>query len=404
MRPTRISHRGLYNSNVVYAFVKISEPIRLRPNSEELADQMSRFKRVSGVYILSSADAHLHLSWSTNLERRLKRLLQLSYPGRGHGSEKLGDKIDAVDCWLAGSRLELSLILYNLAKKLYPDRYERFLKLRMPWFLVLTGRDAYPRLDVRNRITALFDEIWGPFPTRASAQEYEQNLLSLFQIRRCTDVLSPDPNHAGCIYGEMNQCLKPCQARVSAEEYEAETARVRAFLHTNGRSALAELSSARDLACEEMRFEEAAFVHKRMEKMKATAALRSPVAAEISRMNGVALTRSKVEGRCTLWPMFEGLWQDAITLDWLSGEALRSRPPSRDFSLDAQLRDLIETRLLAPRTDGDRAEELAIFSRWYHSSWRDGEWFPFRTGADLNYRKLVREVSKMAHSDVAPTS
>ncbi len=350
------------------------------------------------MYILSSAGVPLHLSWSTNLERRLKRLLQLSYPG----GEKIGDKIDEVEYWPAGSRLELSLVLYGLAKKLYPDRYEKFLKFRMPWFLGLTGRDAYPRLDVSNRISPRFDETWGPFPTRGAAQEYEQNVLSLFQIRRCTEVLAPYPDHPGCIYGEMNQCLKPCQAKVSAEEYEAETGRVREFLRTNGRSAAAGLSSARDRACENMQFEDAAFLHKRIEKVKATAALRPVVAGEIERMNGVALTRSRVEGEFMLWPMFEGLWQDAIPLDWLSNEALRSRPVARDFSLDAQLRDLIESRLLAPRREGDRGEEIALFSRWYHSSWRDGEWFPFRTGVDLNYRKLVREVSKMAHGEAGP--
>jgi hypothetical protein len=36
---------------------------------------------------------------------------------------------------------------------------------------------------------------------------------------------------------------------------------------------------------------------------------------------------------------------------------------------------------------------MAVFARWYYSSWRDGQWFPFLKLADLNYRKLVREIS-----------
>jgi excinuclease ABC subunit C len=64
-------------------------------------------------------------------------------------------------------------------------------------------------------------------------------------------------------------------------------------------------------------------------------------------------------------------------------------------SLDHELRERLSRHLAEPRTDGKRIEELALFSRWYYSSWRDGQWFPFRTLADLNYRRLVREISSL---------
>jgi hypothetical protein len=65
--------------------------------------------------------------------------------------------------------------------------------------------------------------------------------------------------------------------------------------------------------------------------------------------------------------------------------------------LDRQLREVFTRGLGKPRVSGNRTEELAIFSRWYYSSWRDGEWFPFDSLAGLNYRKLVRQLSKMAN-------
>ena len=34
-------------------------------------------------------------------------------------------------------------------------------------------------------------------------------------------------------------------------------------------------------------------------------------------------------------------------------------------------------------------------TRWYFSSWRDGDWFPFRGLEDLNYRRLVRGISNL---------
>jgi excinuclease ABC subunit C len=67
-------------------------------------------------------------------------------------------------------------------------------------------------------------------------------------------------------------------------------------------------------------------------------------------------------------------------------------------SLDQELRERLSDRLQCVCREGSRIEQLAIFSRWYYSSWRDGPWFPFRSLADLNYRKLVREISAMVKS------
>lgn len=364
--------------------MRIPPPLGLNTTAEGLTEQLAALQRVSGVYVLYAAGFPLHLSWSTNLARRLKRLLAPA------GS--LAGKIDSVQCWPTGSRLELNLLLYRLAKQIHPETYLRFLKLRIPWFVGLTGADPYPRLETINRFHPKFTALWGPFPARGAAQQYEDEVLSLFQIRRCTETLAPHPDHPGCIYGEMNQCLRPCQGAVTAAEYRGEAGRVGDFLASNGRAAMALLTSARDRACDQDEFEQAAQMHKRLEKMKATAALRDPVVADAKAFHGIALTRSTGAGRLLLWPMIAGLWQPPVSLELLED---RSRPKS----LDTQIRELLAGALSSIDSDGDRTEEIAVFSRWYHSSWRDGEWFPFESLAALNYRKLVRAVSKLAHAD-----
>jgi len=48
-----------------------------------------------------------------------------------------------------------------------------------------------------------------------------------------------------------------------------------------------------------------------------------------------------------------------------------------------------------PRSEGVRVEQIALLTRWYFSSWRDGDWFPFRGLEDLNYRRLVRGISNL---------
>ena len=55
----------------------------------------------------------------------------------------------------------------------------------------------------------------GRFEPRGAAELFENQFLDLFQIRRCQENLEPSPQHPGCIYGEMNRCLRPCQQVVS---------------------------------------------------------------------------------------------------------------------------------------------------------------------------------------------
>ena len=43
-----------------------------------------------------------------------------------------------------------------------------------------------------------------------------------------------------------------------------------------------------------------------------------------------------------------------------------------------------------------RVEQLAILSRWFYSSWRDGEMLIFDDWEKIPYRKLVNAISRVA--------
>jgi len=330
-----------------------------------------------------------HLGSSLNLRRRLTRLLVPSYTGLVSGFAKHFQKVAAVSCWPAGSRLEASLLTYQITREHFPGDYLQRLRLRLPWFVALANRDAFPRLEIVNRPTRRHSAAYGPFLSRDSAQRYEQELLGLFQIRRCTETLAPAPTHPGCIYGEMNQCLRPCQGAVSRDEYANEVLRLGDFLATNGKTTAAALATARERASAELDFEQAAQLHKRMEKVTAASACRDGAIAPHDKFNGLALARGVADGECRLWPMLQGYWQKPVIFQFSTLE-----PGAR--SLDRELRETLANALgSAALESGNRVEHLAVFSRWYYSSWRDGHWFPFQKLEDLNYRRLVREISNL---------
>jgi|UPI00036C55E9 hypothetical protein len=365
----------------------IPSPSVLDPHDPELPEQIQGIPKAPGVYLLAPRAGTPYLGWSSSLPRRLSRLL--SHAGDASGRlSKVRQNLSAIQFWLTGSRLETSLLLYGLARQHDPENYEKRLKLRAPWFVSLLEFDPYPRLSVQNSIPRRTAATFGPFPSRDAADAFCLETSSLFQIRRCNERLAVSADHPGCMYGEMNLCLRPCQLAVTREEYAAETARVRDFLETNGRHQLALLTAARDRASAETDFEQAARLHKQVEKVKAVGALRDNVICEVSRLNGLALTLGSRFRGIALWPMLAGYWQDPLHLDF-------SQPESQGKSLDRELRDALATHLQHPRTEGVRVEEIALLTRWYFSSWRDGDWFPFRSLEDLNYRRLVRAISNL---------
>ena len=84
-----------------------------------------------------------------------------------------------------------------------------------------------------------------------------------------------------------------------------------------------------------------------------------------------------------------GAWQGFRRLEFglADGQAV---------SLDQRLR---ETAATIPETRPgpvERMEQLAILSRWFYSSWRDGEWLDWEIPGGVPYRKLVHAISRVA--------
>jgi excinuclease UvrABC nuclease subunit len=214
-------------------------------------------------------------------------------------------------------------------------------------------------------------------------------------MRRCQEDLVPSPSHPGCIYGEMGMCLRPCQQVVGPAEYGNEVERAAEFLRSDGRSMLDAIERSRDRLSEQMQFEEAARQHKRFEKVQDVLKLRDELARDVDRLNGVALTRSVAAEAVELWPVREGNWLGAQRLSF---EVHEGKPAP----LDGALREIFTAAEPPRRSVRERQEYLALLSRWYYSSWRDGEWLAFESYPDIPYRKLVNAVSRVARRpDVA---
>jgi excinuclease ABC subunit C len=340
------------------------------------------------VFTLWPREGEAYLSKTGLLRRRLLRLLrEREKPSR---LLNLRHTVARIEYRLTGSPFESSIVMYEQARRLFPERYLDLLKLRMPPYVKVVLGNEYPRSHVASHLTRGAALYFGPFRSRVSAERFESQLLDLFQMRRCQEDLAPSPEHPGCIYGEMAMCLRPCQQVVGPAEYAGEVGRVIEFLRSDGHSLLDSIESSRDRLSEEMRFEEAARQHRRFEKIQEVLKLRDDLARDVDRLHGVAITRSLDPQAVELWFVRDGNWQEPHRFSFEVQEG-------KTVSLDRKLRETIAE--LAPRklTLREREEYLALLARWYYSTWRDGEWLPFDSYDEIPYRKFVNAISRVAH-------
>jgi excinuclease UvrABC nuclease subunit len=357
------------------------EPITAQPS------ELDAIPDFPAVFLLRASEGKPYLARTALLRRRLRRLI--SDRTRVSSVLNLRGIVERIEYWPTGSQLESSLIHLELAQRYFPEDWPRMTRLRPPAFVKLTVDNPFPRTLITTKLgKGLF---FGPFASRAGAEHFEDGLLDLFQLRRCEENLAPTPEHPGCIYGEMNRCLRPCQQAVSIDEYRGEAARVEQFLQTRGASLFDSAAAARDRASAEMQFEEAERLHARTARIAEVQATIGPIANALDRLAGVAVTPTADPEDVELRFLLGGCWQEAIRLP-LSEKAGAGQ------SMDHRIRDIAGALKAHQSTAGGKPnpEHLAILMRWQGSSWRDGEWLGFESLEKIPYRKLVNAIGRVA--------
>jgi len=323
-----------------------------------------------------------------NLQRRLQRLLGPIDPA----SKRLNLSAFArgIRYRLAGSPFEQTLTYYQHAKQLFPKRYRDLMRLKPPAILKVNLRNAYPRCYVTRKIqldengSPTAGSYYGPFPSRRAAEAFAERVLDLFKVRRCQIKIRRDPSFPGCIYSEMKMCLAPCFAGCTKEEYDVEVQRLVQFLETSGGSLRSTYEEEREKASEQLDFERAAALHKKVEKLDEVLRGQPELTRRIQDLNAVILQRATEGQTIGVYAVRGGRLAEPFFLRF--GE-IASQPRSAEQIF----RDYLEP--IAPSTTADLGEHLWLIARWYYSNPREGEIF-FRE-KDWPYRRILRACSRL---------
>ena len=323
-----------------------------------------------------------------DLRRRLERLLGLS----DSSSKRLNlrDFAKAIRYRPTASRFEQSFVYYQQARRLFPKRYQTMLRIRPPNVLKVNLRNAYPRCYPTRRIAVdsagepFGGVYYGPFPSRKSAEGFAERVLDLFKVRRCQIKIRRDPSFPGCIYSEMKMCLAPCFAGCTKEEYDREVQRLAAFFETGGTSLQEDLAAERDRASQQLDFEKAALLHKRLDKLDEALRGQPELPRRVQDLNAVIFQRAQEERSIAVYEVRSGRIADPFVLSFAT---LAGEPRSAEQLLREQLESHSEPFA------GDLGEHLWLLARWFYSNPREGEIF-FR-GSAWPYRKMMRACARL---------
>ncbi len=376
-----------------------------------------------------------YLTRTADLRRRMRRLLD---PPESQSKRlNLRERVARIEYTVTGSEFESSLVLYEAAAALFGlAEARRRLKLHTPYFLRFTVENAFPRVYATNRLSKRgLAQMYGPFPSRASAERYCDAVLDLFKMRRCYEDLQPYPEHPGCVYQEMKKCLAPCNIACTAEEYKAEAEAVQLFFATRGESLLGKIAAEREVAAEAMEFEQAAALHEKYQKVKAASALADEIVRPVLEVRAVVVQKAApsaaevddlqeaavfmVQSGCIAGPermstlgvravkeqtsvgsslFAQPLMLQAVPLEGSPTEAVES-PEMRAAEVLARL----EAKAGVPSDMALLSDHLSLLRRWYYrpEKQRSGEvFFPYADGG-WPVRRILRGAARMALGEPA---
>lgn len=208
----------------------------------------------------------LYVGKSTNISRRVRNYFTSSETRpRMDEMVRVATGVDAVVCAteLEAEIRELRVIAAHNPRYNRRSRHQD----KVAWVKLTT--DYWPRLSVVSSVTDDQADYWGPFNSRAAAQDARQSLYDAYPLRQCSLRLGKQPTESACALAELGKCLAPCQGG-DPEPYRAVVEQVRTAITGDVRATLTRLGTRIARLSASQRYEQAQLLTDRLRGYTAT--------------------------------------------------------------------------------------------------------------------------------------
>ncbi len=231
----------------------------------------------AGIYQYFDKDGKLlYIGKAKNLANRVKSYWHFS-PDL-HPNPKLSQRIIAMlqqttslNYIVVNSEHDALILENSLIKQLNP-KYNILLRDDKTYpYIYIDNAQKYPRFEITRKIIKSDDiTYYGPYSIGA-----RDIVNSIYEIAKLVQKKGCLKSKKLCLYHQIDKCLGPCALPVSKERYDKEV-KLATKLIKNKALLLKELQKKMEFYAEELRFEEAAEIRDRMDKIS-----RSEIKSEI---------------------------------------------------------------------------------------------------------------------------
>lgn len=238
--------------------------------SPSLREHIDRFPHAPGVYLMHNAEGNIvYVGKAKNLRNRVRQYFSQSGDPRYH--IRLGLlSVVSVDFLVTNTEKEAFILENTLIKKHRPRFNVALRDDKSHIHLRLDPQQTYPRLTIVRRPGKDKAHYFGPYASSQAVKETLRTLSRAFPIRSCTDAVFNSRTRP-CLYYEIGQCVAPCVPGYTTEAAYQELVE-QVALHLRGRSdeIVKTLKAHMQDASDELRFEDAALIYKRLQAIEET--------------------------------------------------------------------------------------------------------------------------------------
>lgn len=232
--------------------------------------QISALPTLPGVYQFFDAQGKLlYVGKAKNLKKRVS-----SYFTKKHENGKtrvLVKKIEKILHIVVKNESDALLLENSLIKKHQP-RYNVLMRddKTYPWICIKNER--FPRIFPTRKLIKDGSEYYGPYTSMRTVRTLLDLIKSIYFIRTCNYDLAEEKIRAKkfkvCLEYHLGNCLGPCEAKYSEEEYQQQIEDVRQIIKGNFKSSLQYFRHQMKQFAEELEFEKAERVKNKIETLE----------------------------------------------------------------------------------------------------------------------------------------
>ena len=252
-----------------------------------IAIQFKTLPSNPGVYqYFDKNDTVIYVGKAKNLKRRVT-----SYFTKVHDNAKtriLVKKIHRMEHIVVPTEVDALLLENNLIKK-YRPRYNILLKddKTYPWICI--KKEPFPRVFSTRKVIRDGSSYFGPYPNVKTVYTLLELIRGLYPIRTCNFDLCAEKvqrqSYKVCLEYHIGNCMAPCEARVSEQDYDQNILAIRDIIKGNFLSSINQFKNQMEEYAKAMKFESAQEIKEKLESLENYQAKSTVVSPKITNVD-----------------------------------------------------------------------------------------------------------------------